>query len=224
MKILAIIPARGGSKRVPRKNIKMIKGKPLIAYTVEEAFNSNYINKIVVSTEDKEIADVSKSLGVQVVKRPIELASDEAKTPPVMLHVLEELKETEGYVPDIVILLQATVPFRTAGMVDVGIEKLLNSDNDSVFSVYEVSKTLFCWINDNGKPKALYDYHLRPRTQEVEIHEPVYKEDGSFYAIKTDAMIKHQDIIGEKPAMFINDEHIDIDHKEDFEKAENFVG
>ena len=110
-KVLAIIPARGGSKRLPKKNIKLLDGKPLIAHTIDFAINSQVINKVILSTESEEIAAIAKKYGADVLMRPDELAQDTTKTAPVMLHVVEEL-EKQGYVPDIVILLQPTCPVR----------------------------------------------------------------------------------------------------------------
>src|SRR5699024_5746070 len=107
MNIVGIIPARGGSKRLPGKNIKLLAGKPLIAHTIETAKKSKYINKIILSTEDEKIAEIAKQFGAEIIKRPQELAQHTTKTAPVLLHAVEELEKT-GYFPDIVVLLQAT--------------------------------------------------------------------------------------------------------------------
>ena len=98
MEILSIIPARGGSKGIKRKNLKPILNKPLVAYTIEASLNSKYITKTIVSSEDDEILEVSKKYGAETLKRPIELAQDETKTAPVMLNVLEELKKQNYFV------------------------------------------------------------------------------------------------------------------------------
>ena len=122
MEILAIIPARGGSKGIKRKNLRPICSKPLVAYSIEAGLNSKFITKTVVSTEDDEIAQVSKSFGAQVIKRPMELARDETKTIPVMLHAAKYLEDRENYRPDYVVLLQPTCPLRDANYTDNAFE------------------------------------------------------------------------------------------------------
>ena len=117
MEILGIIPARGGSKGIKRKNLKEILGKPLVAYSIEAGVNSKLITKVVVSTEDSEIKEISLKYGAEVIDRPIELAKDETKTAPVMKHVLNEL-EKDGYKPDYVVLLQPTSPQRNSEFLD----------------------------------------------------------------------------------------------------------
>lgn len=136
-KILAIIPARGGSKRVPRKNIRLLGGKPLIAYTIEHAKQSKYINRVIVSTEDEEIAKVAKEWGAEVpFMRPEELAGDTIVDFPVFEHALNWLKENEGYEPDVVVQLRPTSPLRKVEDVDAAIALLFaNPDADSVRTV-----------------------------------------------------------------------------------------
>jgi CMP-N-acetylneuraminic acid synthetase len=186
-KIVGIIPARGGSKGIPRKNLYNFCGKPLIAYTIE---------KVVLSTEDNEIAEVAKKFGAEVIKRPIELAQDKTKTAPVLVQVVKELKK-QGYDPDIIVTLQPTSPLRGADVIDQVIEKLENSDCDSVFAGNKVFKYQPRWDRtEDGNLKALYDYHLRPRRQEVT--EFCYEENGAVYAITKEAFEKYQDMLGNK--------------------------
>lgn len=225
MNIVGIIPARGGSKRLPRKNIKLLAGKPLIAYTIETALKSKYINKVVVSTEDAEIAEVSEKFGAEVIERPEELAQDTTKTAPVLVQVVEEL-EKNGYKPDIVVLLQATCPNKPVELIDGVIEKLINSSNDSVFNAFAMRCSMAMWNKDtNGKVHALYDYHTRPRWQNAaEECGTVYGETGAVYAIKIDAFKKHKDFIGENPDVFTFDvELVDIDTLSDFERAQKLM-
>lgn len=223
MNIVGIILARGGSKRLPRKNVKMLCGKPLVAHTIEAGLKSKYINKVVVSTEDKEIADISVAFGAEVINRPIELAGDEIKSAPVMIQVVEEL-EKQGYNPDIVLLLQATAPTKDENLIDEVIEKLINSDNDSVFTGKEQCYTMALWKkNHNGSMDALYDYHLRPRWQDVEMNEKIYAENGAVYAIKIEAFKKHKDFIGENPDIVLAPEIVDIDTEDDFKLVEKIM-
>ena len=163
----------------------------MIAYTIEAAIKSKHINKIIVSTEDNEIADVSSGFGAEIIKRPVELAQDDTKTAPVLIHAVSELAKN-GYIPDIIVLLQATSPFRDESIIDEAIEKLINSDNDSVFTGFYTGITHGLWKKyPEGSMSCLYDYHLRPRRQEVELHQKIYCESGALYAIKYEAFVKH---------------------------------
>ena len=224
MNILAIIPARGGSKGIPRKNIKLLAGKPLVAHTILAAQRSELIDKVVVSTEDKEIAIVSASFGAEIIDRPQYLAQDETKTAPVLIQVVQELEKT-GYSPDIVVLLQPTCPLRDEKIIDAVINKLINSDNDSVFTVFWHSQAMPLWQSfDDGSVSSLYDYHLRPRRQDTELRGNVYCENGAVYAIKREAFDKYNDFIGECPAVFPMDFQVDIDTVDDFRIAEKILG
>ena len=126
MEVLAIIPARGGSKGIPGKNIKLLASEPLLAYSIKAAQNSKFVSRTIVSTECKEIKDISISYGVEVIDRPIELAQDETKTAPVLLHVLNEL-EKQNYKPDVVVLLQATCPLRDENELDEAFDIFFNN-------------------------------------------------------------------------------------------------
>ena len=148
--VLAIIPARGGSKSIPRKNIKPLGGKPLIAYTIEEALKSKYIDRIILSTDDKEIAKVAMDYGAEVpFLRPKNLAKDTSSSLSVILHALEYLKREENYSPDIMVFLQPTSPFRKANHIDAGIEKMENSD--AVGGVSEVKQHPYFMMHRRGE-------------------------------------------------------------------------
>lgn len=223
MNILTVILARGGSKRLPRKNVKLFLGKPLVAHSIEVAKNSKYVNKIVVSTEDPEIKQISIDYGAEIIDRPIELAQDTTKSAPCVVHAVDTL-EKQGYKPDIVILLQPTTPTKTTKMLDDVIEKLLNSTNDSVFTGHKHCYTMALWKKcHSGKVIGLYDYHLRPRWQDVEQNEEIWAENGAIYAIKIDALKKYQDFIGENPDILAVDGIVDIDTEEDFHIAEKIM-
>ena len=223
MNILGIIPARGGSKGIPRKNIRLLAGKPLVAYSIEAAVKSKYIDKVVVSTEDPEIAAVSKKFGAEIIERPLELAQDITKTAPVLLHAVDVL-ECLGYKPDIVVLLQPTSPLRDEKTIDAVLEKFINSENDSIFTGFDAGYTMPLWKrNRNGSLTALYDYHLRPRRQDELIKEKMYCENGALYAIRYDAFRKTKDFMGENVAFFEMEHHIDIDTVQDFEEVEKII-
>ena len=197
MEILAIIPARGGSKGIKRKNLRPICSKPLVAYSIEAALNSKYITKTIVSTEDDEIAQVSKSFGAQVIKRP----------------------ENESYKPDYVVLLQPTCPLRNAEYIDNAFEYYFQKEKegfDSCFSAFPIGTTHAKWrILHDGKAQGLYDYRTRPRRQDENEHYQMVCENGAFYALKYDTMFELNDFIGYNPAIYLTKRVVDIDTEED---------
>ncbi len=220
MEILAIIPARGGSKGIPGKNIKPLAGKPLIAYTIEASLKSKYITRTVVSTEDGRIKEAALAFGAEVVDRPAELAQDVTKTAPVLLQVLDELEKT-GYKPDITVLLQCTCPLRDEKQIDEAFELFFNSDCDSVFAARPMGVTHALWRkNLDGTYEGLYDYRHRPRRQDTDLHLPMYCETGATYIIRTDVLKEVKDFIGKKPEVYLNGAIGDIDAPSDFEYAE----
>ena len=223
MNILGVIPARGGSKRTPGKNIKLLGGKPLIAYTIEAGLRSGFINRLVLSTEDPKIAETAKQFGAEIIVRPEELAQDKTKTAPVLIHVVEEL-EKQGYYPDIVVLLQATCPLRDEKIIDSAVSQLINSDKDSIFTGSKIGKTMPKWKRGyDGNLVSLYDYHFRPRYQEPELMEDMFAENGALYAIKINAFKKYKDFLGENVDVFETPGIIDIDTPEDFERVEKLL-
>lgn len=220
MEILAIIPARGGSKGIPGKNIKPLAGKPLIAHTIEASLKSKYITRTVVSTEDGRIKEAALEFGAEVVDRPAELAQDVTKTAPVLLQVLDELEKT-GYKPDITVLLQCTCPLRDEKQIDEAFELFFNSDCDSVFAARPMGVTHALWRkNLDGTYEGLYDYRHRPRRQDTDLHLPMYCETGATYIIRTDVLKEVKDFIGKKPEVYLNGAIGDIDALSDFEYAE----
>ena len=226
MEILSIIPARGGSKGIKRKNLKPILNKPLIAYTIEASLKSKYITRTIVSSEDSEILEVSKSFGAEIIKRPDELAQDETKTAPVMQHVLENL-EKQGYKADYVVLLQPTCPLRDDKYIDNAFEYYFEKQKegfDSCFSAYSIGYTHAKWrILHDKKLEGLYDYRIRPRRQETEQHYKMICENGAFYALPWDTLKKVKDFIGYNPSAYITPRVIDIDTIEDFKKVEEML-
>ncbi len=185
-KILAIIPARGGSKGLPRKNIRGLLGKPLIAWTIEQAKNSRYINRVVVSTEDKEIAEISKKYGAEVIERPMELATDEAKTFDVIFHVINYLEE-QGEYYDAFVLLEPTSPLRDVEDIDRCFEMLMcNSKAKSIVGVAKLEGAHPAFnvvINEEGfirKPDGTTNFKFL-RRQDL---KDIYFFEGSVYASK----------------------------------------
>ena len=156
--------------------------------------------------------------------RPVELAQDTTKTAPVLLHVVDEL-EKQGYKPDIIILLQATCPAREENLTEKALKILEdNPEFDSIFTAFYKSYTMALWTQDkNNKSTALYDYHTRPRWQDVAVNNKLYGEDGGFYAIKYDAFRKCKDFVGENPYILEVKKTVDIDTEKDFKVAEQFT-
>ncbi|HAM70151.1 MAG TPA: acylneuraminate cytidylyltransferase, partial [Verrucomicrobiales bacterium] len=129
---LAIIPARGGSKGIPGKNIRPVAGKPLVAWSIEHARQAPSISRVVVSTDDDAIAEVSRAHGAEVIRRPAAISGDTASSESALVHALEHLKETEAYDPELVVFLQATSPMRRAGEVQAAIDTLRREGADSL--------------------------------------------------------------------------------------------
>ena len=220
-RILAIIPARGGSKGVPRKNIRLLAEKPLIVYTIEAALKSKYIDKVIVSTEDDEIARMSREYAAEVVKRPEELAIDVAPTEPVLAHVVKWLKEHEGYKPDIVVLLQPTSPLRNSKHIDEAVGIFLNSDYNSLLSVYP--SYAFIWkAREKGAYPRNHNFKNRPRRQD---REPEYTENGAIYITKYETLMKQHRILNGKIGLYImpKEASIEIDTEVDFWLCEQII-
>lgn len=196
--ILAIIPARGGSKGIPRKNIRLLAGKPLIAYTIEQARGAQAITRVIVSTDHDEIASVAEEFGAEVVKRPAELATDTATSESALKHVLEHLAETEKYAPDLVVFLQCTSPVRTPNDIDRAIQLLLDQKADSLVSVTLWHGTN--WTLEDGKAESVtFDYRNRPRRQDM---RPQFRENGSIYVFRPWVLHQLDNRLGGKIVLF----------------------
>lgn len=223
--ILAIIPARGGSKGVPRKNVRELNGKPLIGYTIEAAKKSNKVSRVVVTTEDIEIATVSKEYKAEVpYLRPDELSQDNSPTMECILHMLNYLEKTEGYVPDYVLLLQCTSPLRNYSHINEAIDKLLNSDYDSIVSVCEAEVNPY-WANIFEGDKLKYFIEEgRKITRRQELPN-VYRMNGAIYLIKTEVLKKQKTFEPEEVMGYIMDSYssVDIDTEMDFKIAEAII-
>lgn len=218
--ILAIIPARGGSKGLPRKNILPLAGKPVIAWSINAARKSRHINRTIVSTDDREIAGVSKKYGAEVVIRPKELATDKAKTIDVILHLLNSLKEKENYIPDVVVLLQPTSPLRTAKDLDESIKIFLKKKPEFVVSFYESNSILWSFKIEKGYTKSLLgDAYLKRRRQDL---GNAYLPNGAIYISTPKNILKYKGFYGKKVFPYIMPENrsVDIDYELDLKIAE----
>ena len=218
-KIIAIIPARSGSKGIPRKNIRLLAGKPLIGYSIEATLTSK-IDIVIVSTEDEEIAEISRKYGAEVIDRPEELARNETPTIDVIFHVLEILK-MKNYKPDIVVLVQPTSPLRNAEDIGNAINLFLDSDCESVVSVCEVEHPPYWSFRiDGGFLKSLFDKrYLRMRRQDL---EKVYIPNGAIYVSAPQTLYEYKSFYCNHiiPYIMPIERSVDIDNEVDFILAE----
>tara|TARA_B100000745_G_scaffold166900_1_gene109228 strand:+ start:2188 stop:2904 length:717 start_codon:yes stop_codon:yes gene_type:complete len=220
-KILAIIPARGGSKGIRRKNLQKLSGKPLIAHTIIAAKKTKSINKIIVSTDDKEIGKISKNNGAEVpFLRPKQISKDTSSIIEVIKHALKFLQENQSYVPDIIILLQPTSPLRTSQLITKTINTLKKSKATSVITVSKITKHPYAsyWLkNDFLKPFEKNSAKYSRRQEFPDLFFPT----GAVYTFWYDTLKKFNSLHGPKiKPIVVHDEDIDIDNLRDLFFAE----
>lgn len=222
MRVLSIIPARGGSKGIPRKNIIDLFGKPLIAWTIEASLNSKYINRTIVSSEDEEILDVSQRYGAERFIRNKDLAGDFVKTEPVLIDVLNKIEEEFDYL----VLLQATSPLRKSHHIDNAFDKMLEMKSKALISVYEPehSPLKSFTLDDKGMLKGLVNdsYPFTPR----QLLPKTFFPNGAIYIIDIKSFL-------EKGSLFIsnnttyylmnNEDSKDIDSLSDLIEVEKIM-
>ena len=202
--VLAIVPARGGSKGIPRKNLRLLFGEPLIVHTLEAALSSTCISRLIVSTDDPEIADVARGMGVEVpFMRPQALASDTTSQVEVAVHALEFFAHAEKTSFDIVLLLQPTSPLRTADDIDASLEILVSTGADSVISFYQVESghPYYMYTIEDKKPIPL----LTVPTQNTRRQDfpPVYVRNGAIYATRSSVLFQYHNFYGEDVRAYI---------------------
>jgi len=220
--MLCIIPARGGSKGVQNKNIRIIAGKPLIAWSIEQALKCELIDRVIVSTENRQIATIAEQFGAEIpFLRPEVLAQDDSPTEPVLIHSVEKL-EKQRYYPKAVMLLQPTSPIRNPGRLKKAIELFRNENADSLVSVCEEHP--FFWKNLKN-PTALYNYNQRLRRQDIKPKDRWFRENGSIYITKTKMLIEKKNRLCGKIVMFQMEKHesLDLDTIDDFIIAEAII-
>jgi CMP-N-acetylneuraminic acid synthetase len=224
MNVLGITLARGGSKGVPRKNIKAIAGKPLLAYTVEEALRCTLITKYYVSSDDDEILKVAEQYGANAIKRPGELAEDSTPHQPALLHALQEAEQIDGIHYDVVADLRATNPFKTSLDVDGAIQKLIRTNADCVAGVSKLDE------HHPSRIKMIYNDRLVDVWPEPEggrrqdLKPNVYIRNGSVYVVKSEILQAGRFFIGAdlivRPWYMPPARGINIDTEIDFKMAE----
>jgi CMP-N-acetylneuraminic acid synthetase len=225
MKVLGIIPARGGSKGVPGKNIKILGNKPLLQYTAEAALKSSLLTDIIISTDNEDIAVIARKCGIEVpFIRPAALATDTASSIDVVIHAIEFLEQQARFY-DAICLLQPTNPFRSKGLIDSAIEKFFKSGTDSLISVlpvpHEFNPHWLFEINTRGTLViATGEKEIIRRRQDL---PTAYYRDGSIYLTKTKVLLQQRSFYGESVAYIESNPvwHVNIDTLKDWETAQN---
>jgi len=220
MECLAVIPARGGSKGLPRKNLQTVGGVPLVVRAVRSALAASHITRTVVSTDNEEIAGVVRDAGAEVVMRPAELADDIIMPDLAVLHVLETLVSEENYHPDLVCFIQCTSSLTKPDDLDRGIETLLEQEADSLLSVFPTHVFLWRRTSDGLAESVGHNSNvIRKGRQEL---EPQYREVGAFYVMRTDGFIAARNRFFGRVALYEMppERSVDIDTPLDLELAE----
>ena len=191
-KVIVVIPARGGSKGVPKKNIKSFLGKPLVQHSIDYAKQSHYVNEIIVTTDDKKIKNLSKELNVSVIDRPESLSGDKATTESAIEHVIlsKNIKNDS-----IIVLLQPTSPIRPKNSLDKILKYFFEKELDSLLTLSPIHP--LTW-RINNKPICMYDYLNRPRRQDFKKKDLIYDENGSVYVFKVKTFNKYSNRLGGK--------------------------
>jgi N-acylneuraminate cytidylyltransferase len=222
MSIIAVIPARGGSKRIHRKNIRGFCGKPIIAYSIEAAKRTNLFDRVIVSTDDEEIAEISRNLGADVpFIRPESLADDFTGTNSVTKHAIQWLQANEEDSIDFACCIYATAPFLTNENIAKGFDRLKKSTKSFVFTVtnYRFPIQRAIRINSRGEVEALYPENFYARSQDL---EDVYHDAGQFYWGRAQAFLDDVVTFSEESLPFILPDYLvqDIDTEDDWKRAE----
>ncbi len=226
-KIIGVIPARGGSKSILRKNIKMLQGKPLVAYTIEEAKKSKYLTHLVVSTEDEEIKNISLKYGAEVpFFRPKELATDDALAIPTVQHAVITLEKIKNIKYDYIIMLQPTAPLRKTEDIDKALAMLIEAGADGVISVVDVDNWHPMKMKKFDENSYLIDYETPPvENPPRQILPRVYMVNGAIYSTKRDVFMEKNTFKGEKCLGYIMppERSVNIDTEIDFLIAEYYL-
>jgi N-acylneuraminate cytidylyltransferase len=218
MEILALIPARGGSRGIPRKNVQVVAGRPLLAHSISAAQASPAITRVVVSTDDAEIERVARDCGAEVVRRPPQISGDTASSESALLHALTRLRAEEGYEPDLVVFLQATSPLRRSEDIQNAIDALVGAGADSLFSA--CVQQGFVWRRTGDDVASLtYDHRSRPRRQDA---PEDFMENGSMYIFKPWVLEGEGNRLGGKIAVYTMSlrDSFQIDEPDDLELVE----
>lgn len=219
MSIYAIIPARGGSKGLPGKNICMLNGKPLLAWTIEAANAAEYVDKVFVSTDSGKIGREAEKLGAIVIPRPENISGDQASSESALIHALQYMQENGLHLPEILVFLQCTAPLMSSEDIDGTIKALNNGHFDSALAVAPFYH--FLWKNSQlGAEGINHDGKNRCRRQDL---SPQYLEAGSVYAMRVDSFLKEKSRFCGRTALYVISDHhrcLEIDDYADLHNAE----
>ena len=222
MSIFCIIPARGGSKGVPHKNVAPFLGQPLISHSIKYALESTLVDRVFVSTDDEQISKISRDNGAEVIPRPAELAGDTATTESAISHAIEWWQE-QNLNPTTIVLLQATSPLRPKDSLDKALKKFQAEGFDSLLSISPTHR--FFWRVDGLEAHAEYDFMNRPRRQDMTESDIRYVENGSVYIFLLDHFIHRENRLGGKIGytIFPEDYSPEIDTLSDFTLLEEIA-
>jgi len=222
-KVLAITLARGGSKSIPRKNIIDINGKPLLQYTTDEVAKSAYIDDYYLSTEDSEIMSVGRNLGVPIIERPTELASDTATSYDAIMHAIDHLDAWGVY--DYIVEVMVTNPLKTVDDIDACISKLYSSGADSVTSVVRIYDHHPSRVKYIQHDRMMSFYPEQPESRRQDLLPPAYVRNGSIYAITLLAFNKYKSRVGADAVPYImpQERTVNIDEPADLKLAELLI-
>ncbi len=221
--VLALIPARGGSKGVPRKNVRLLAGKPLIVWTIEACLRAQYVTRVMVSTEDDEIAAISLAAGAEVLARPAELAQDTTPSDPVFRHTLDTLRDREGCVPAAFACVQCTVPLRGSDTIDQCLALLFESGCDTVMTLTPAQHWYLTGrLDPEGRYAADIEIGKRPRSQDM---GEKLRENGAVYAFRPQTFYQYGGRFGPDVRGVSMDavRSLDIDDEEDFRLCEEVI-
>ena len=220
--IVAVIPARGGSKGIPGKNIVDFCGSPLISWSIRQALNSELISSVWVSSDSDEILECSENFGANSILRPKEISGDFATSESAWIHSLEQIEQKEKV--DIVVGLQATSPLRSKSDIDLSLQTYINNNLDSLFSVVEI-EDFFMWSFDKdiNKPRSInYDFKNRKRRQDLSTK---YLENGSIYAFNPKMLLETKNRIHGEMGFYIMEKYkmFQIDSFADLELCQRIM-
>lgn len=224
--VIALVPARGGSKSVPRKNLTLLAGQPLISYTIQAAQKAAYVDSVWVSSDDAEILGVSSALGAKTIKRPSALADDEASAIGVVKHFIESIPKALYKPNTMIVYLQPTSPFRNESHIDQALKAMVSTSADGVMSVVEADKPpqKAFQLDEKGRLISLFDERLsNARRQDL---PRCFYPNGAIYAFRISAFLARDGFPsnGSIPFVMSTSESIDIDTLEDLARAEIAIG
>lgn len=223
-RVLGVIPARGGSKGIPRKNLVPLAGKPLLYHTIQAAQGSQRLTRTILSSEDREICSVARSFGVDVpFVRPAGLATDDASSVSVVKHALQWVEDAEGTRYDFICLLQPTCPLRTAGDIDSAIDMLARSDADAVVSLTRVEDPhpVKMMVIDHDLVHPLFPDQWRETVRRQEL-PPTFYLNGAVYCVRREILVDHDSVWGKRtlPYVMPAERSVNIDSLLDVKLAE----